>query len=427
MYLPRTLTARLERLVATFPVVVVSGARQVGKSTLLRHTLGRRFSMVVFDPVADVEGAREDPDLFLRSRTPPVILDEIQYVPQLVAAIKRRIDKDRTPGQYVLTGSHQWGVMRSLSESLAGRAVFLDLEGFSLAEAAGRGLDPPWLGAWLTDPEGFLGRPIRRLPAPFPVFEQVWRGSLPEARFLPADVLPDFFAAYQRTYIERDVRLMADVSDWYTFGRFVRLVAALTAQEINHSQLGRELGVTPQTAQRWLGILRATFQWHEVPAFTGNVIKRVSRRPKGYLADTGIACALQAIPSPEVLGGHPLWGALFETAVVGDIRKQCAALPTRPNLYHWRSHGGAEVDLVLEWGGRYYPIEIKAKSHPTARDASGLRAFRSAHPHLSIAPGLIIAPSETAYPVTENDHVIPWDVAAAEAGAGVQAGSTRSG
>ncbi|GAB4269566.1 MULTISPECIES: ATP-binding protein [Deferrisoma] len=411
MYLPRTLTARLERLVDTFPVVVVSGARQVGKSTFLRHTLGGRFAMVVFDPVADVQGAREDPDLFLNSRPPPVILDEIQYVPQLVSAIKRRIDADRTPGQYVLTGSHQWGILRSLSESLAGRAVFLDLEGFSLAEAAGRGLDPPWLGAWLADPEGCRRGRWERLPAPFPVFEQVWRGSLPEARFLPADVLPDFFRAYQRTYLERDVRLMADVSDWYTFGRFVRLVAALTGQEVNHSQLGRELGVTPQTAQRWLGILRATFQWHEVPAFTGNLIKRVSRRPKGYMADPGLACALQAIAAPEVLGGHPLWGALFETAVVGDLRRQCAALPARPNLYHWRSHGGAEVDLIVEWGGRFYPIEIKAKSHPTARDASGLRAFRAAHPGLPVAPGLIIAPADTAYPVTEQDLVVPWDVA----------------
>ncbi len=412
MYLPRTLTPRLERLVETFPVVVVTGARQVGKSTLLHHTVGRRAETVVFDPVADVEGAREDPDLFLENRSPPLILDEIQYAPEIVAAIKRRVDRDRSPGQYVLSGSQQWGVMRALSESLAGRAVFLDMEGFSLAEAAGQGLRRPWIAAWLEDPEGFIKGHPSRLPAPFPVYEQVWRGSLPEARFLPLDVIPEFFAAYQRTYIERDVRLLADVSDWHLFGRFVRLLAALTAQEINYSQLGRELGLAPQSARRWVAILKATFQWFEVPAFSGNVLKRVSKRPKGYLADTGLACALQAIPSPQVLGGHPLWGALFETAAVGDLRKQCGALSPRPNLYHWRSHGGAEVDLILEWGGRLYPVEIKAKSHPGRRDASGIAAFRKTYPRLPIAPGLVIAPVERPYPLTEQDYAVPWDVAA---------------
>lgn len=412
MYTPRHLTQRLYQLADHFPVVVVTGARQVGKSTLLQHTLGQRAEIVVFDPVVDVENARQDPELFLDNRPPPLILDEIQYAPELVASIKRRVDRDRRPGQYILTGSQQWGVLRSLAESLAGRAVFLDLEGFSLAEIAGKTASRPWLQVWLEEPEVLLTPPAGRLPLPRTLYAQLWRGWLPDAQTLPDELVADFHAAYQRTYIERDVRLLADISDWQLFGRFVRLTAALTAQEINYSQLGRELGLTPQTAGRWLSILKATFQWFEIPAYSGNAVKRVSSKPKGFVADTGVACAAQAISSPHAIGGHPLWGALFETAVAAELRKQCALLSPRPNLYHWRAYSGAEVDFLLEWNGTWFPIEVKAKSQPSRRDTGGLTAFRKAYPTLSIAKGLVIAPVDTVRPLAEDTYALPWDIAA---------------
>ncbi len=411
MYHERLLTDRLLRLFDTFPVVVISGARQVGKSTLLAHTLGRRMDTVVFDPVIDVENARQDPELFLDNRPAPVILDEIQYAPELIPAIKRRVDRDRRPGRYVLTGSQQWGVLRSVAESLAGRAVFLDLEGFTLAEAVLERGARPWLDRWLADPEGFIAARPSRLPGTRTLYEQLWRGFLPEAQFIPLDTVADFHAAYQRTYIERDARLLADVSDWQLFGRFLRLAAAMTAQEINASQFGRELGITPQTARRWFGILQATFQWFEVPSFSGNALKKVSKKPKGYIADTGLACACQAISTPEAIGGHPLWGALFETACVAEIRKQCGCLSPQPRLYHWRAHSGAEVDLLIEYNGRYYPVEIKATASPSRRHTSGLTAFRKQHPHLDIAPGLVLAPVNRIQRLSEHDYALPWDIA----------------
>jgi len=411
MYLERAITSRLLKLASTFPAVVLSGARQVGKSTLLRHVFGSKADIVVLDPVTDVENARRDPDLFLDNRRPPLVLDEIQYAPELVAAIKRRIDRDRSPGQYILTGSQQWGVLKSMSESLAGRAVFLDLEGFSLAELTGKAAPKTWLEAWVSDPAGFLSRPPGRLPPGRTLYEQIWRGFMPEAQFLDAEVLPDFHTAYQRTYVERDVRLLADISDFQLFGRFLRLATALTAQEINYSQLGRELGLTPQTAHRWLDILRSTFQWFELPAYSGNAVKRLSARPKGYASDTGLACALQAISSPHTLAGHPMLGALFETAVVAEIRKQASLLSPRPSLYHWRSHGGAEVDILIERDGVFFPIEVKARSHPDSRDTRGLSAFRKTYPRLRIAKGLIVAPTERLYPVSETDTAVPWDMA----------------
>lgn len=408
MYIPRHLAKRLHRLVSAFPVVVVSGARQVGKSTMVRQELPG-WDMVVLDPSIDVEGAREDPELFLANRPAPLIIDKIQYAPELVAALKRRVDQDRRPGLYLLAGSQQWAVMKAISESLAGRAVFLDLEGFSLAELARADEPSPWLHAWLEGPE-HIAEARQRLDLPWPPWEVLWRGSLPEACLQERDVVPDLLRAYRRSYIERDVRQLADLSDWQLFGRFLGLCAALTAQEINHSQLGRELGVSGPTARRWLAILRSTFQWYELPAWSGNAIKRVSGRSKGFIGDTGLACVAQAISTPTSLGGHPLLGALFETYVVGDIRRQCALLSPPPRLFHWRSHGGAEVDLLLERDGVLYPIEIKAKSRPTRRDTRGLTAFCAAHPGATIAPGLVVAPMERPQRLSQQAWAIPWDL-----------------
>lgn len=413
-YKSRILAAKLRRMVGQFPVVVVSGARQVGKSTLLKHELPD-WQAVVFDPVTDVGNARQDPDLFLDNHRSPLILDEIQFVPELVAAIKRRVDRSdtrsagRKAGMYVLTGSQQWSVLKSASESLAGRAVFLDLEGFSLAEITRAGIDDHWLKRYLESPEEFVASSPARLPVERTLYEQLWRGFLPEADSLESDWIGEFYRAYLRTYIERDVRLLSDVSDWQQFGRFVQLTAALTAQEVNRSQLGRELGITPQTAQRWLAMLRATFQWFEAPAYHGNAIKRISAKSKGYMTDTGLACTLQSISSPQTLSGHPLAGALFESAVAGEIRKLAGTLATPPNLYHWRTYAGGEVDLVLERDGVFYPIEIKLTSHPSRKDTRGIEAFRSTYPKLNIATGLVIAPVEHIERLSERVYTLPWD------------------
>ncbi|GJL54400.1 MAG: ATPase [Nitrospirales bacterium] len=411
MYKNRVLTRRLQRLSATFPVVVLSGARQVGKSTLIEHAFPPGTDCVVFDAVLDVGNARQDPDLFLDNHpSKPLLLDEIQYAPELVAAIKRRVDRNREPGQFILTGSQQWEVMKSLAESLAGRAVFVDLEGFSLAEMTGHADSPSWLVSWLEDPHEFINSNHQTILLQYTLYELLWRGFLPMATTVPLDTIPDFHDAYLKTHIERDVRLLADISEWQTFGRFVRLTAALTAQEINYSQLGREIGISPQTARRWLDMLKGTFQWFDVHAFSGNSLKRVTSKPKGFIADTGFACAAQRISSPVALEGHPLLGALFETAVAAEIRKQRALLSPKPHMYHWRSAGGAEVDLLLERDGKLFPMEIKVTSQPARRDARGIKAFRDSYPNLDIQPGLVIAPADRFQKISEDDYAMPWNV-----------------
>jgi len=408
-YIPRFISKRIDKLFQNFSCVIVTGARQVGKSTLLQH-LYPNIPCIVFDPVHDIQNARSDPELFLNNNPPPLILDEIQYAPELVSVLKRRIDQAKKARQYILTGSQQWGVLKQVAESLAGRAVLSHLEGFSLGEIATTQPSSSWLERWLTDPESFLRKRHSRLDIHRTLYEQLWRGFLPEAHFLDIDLIPDFHYSYQSTYIEKDIRLLADISDLQQFGRFVRLAAALTAQEINYSYLGREIGLTPQTAKRWLNLLTQTFEWFEIPAYSNNAVKKVSLKPKGYFADTGQVCFSQMISTKDALGGHPLWGAIFENAVVNEIRKQCYFLPTPPRMYHWRIHSGPECDCILERDGKFYPVEIKAKTRPTSRDAKGIQAFRKYHPNLNIQKGLVIAPAEEIYAITENDVVIPWDI-----------------
>ncbi len=408
MYAQRHLASRLAKLAGNFPVVVVSGARQVGKTTLLTHEFPGH-DLVVFDPSQDVEHARRDPDLFLANHPGEVILDEIQYAPELVSAIKRAVD--RAPGRmgrFLLTGSQQWQVLKSVAESMAGRAVFLDLEGFSLGECAQAPTGSGWVCRWLEQPERLLDGG-RRLPVSPTLYEQLWRGFLPRATQLDADLVPDYWAGYQRTYIERDARLLGDVSDWQQFGQFLRLCGALTAQEIGYSQLGRDIGVSPQTAQRWLRILVGTYQWFEVPAFGRNLVKRVSCKPKGYMADCGFACHCQHLATPASLAGHPAYGRLFETAVVGEVRKQLALLPGGASLYHWRSNGGAEVDLIVERNGIYHSLEVKGASNPAPRDASGLLAFRQAYPELRFGWSVVVAPMERPRRLAGEVVAIPWD------------------
>jgi predicted AAA+ superfamily ATPase len=410
MYKERILTAKLLKLAEAFPVVVVSGARQVGKTTLLRHVFPD-YDYTVFDPSIDLENARSEPDLFLRNHPAPAVLDEVQYAPELVSAIKRHVDAGGArPGMYLMSGSQQWQVLRSVAESLAGRAAFLDLRGFSLQELAGAGASPCWLTHWLEDPHAFVDR-ARQTDTHFTgsLWEWLWRGFLPRVSDLDEELVPEFWMGYHRTYVERDARLMADVEDWQQFGMFLRLVAALTAQEINYSQLGREIGMSPHTARRWLRILDGTFQWFEIPAFAGNLLKRVSSKPKGYLADTGLVCHHAQISSPKALGGHPLLGPLFETAMVNEILKQAGTLPGRTGFHHWRSAGGAEVDLLVERDAVLYPFEMKLTANPSQYDVSGLTAFRRAHRNLQIAPAALLCAVERPRWLTEDTAALPWN------------------
>ncbi len=415
---PRNAAHHLQSLFAAFPVVVVIGARQVGKTTLLREVFPA-LDYVVFDASLDLEQARSEPELFLKNHPAPVVLDEIQYAPELVASIKRAVDAHQArPGQFLLTGSQQWQVMSALAESLAGRVAFVELAGLSLSELSHSTPQAPnalWLARWMAaqeaDAQQAFADEVRARPTyTGSLAEWLWRGFMPKAQTLELGLVPDFWQGYHRTYVERDARLAGEVGDWHDFGRFVRLMSALTAQEINHSQLGREIGITPKTAQRWLRMMQATFQWFELPAFFANRIKRVSKSPKGYLMDTGLACHHAAMSSPQALGSHPLFGALFETAMVCELRKTMAFMGGSANLYHWRASTGAEVDCIIERDGWLHPIEVKLTAQPTRKQTLGLQAFRKAHPDQRIGHGLMLCAVDQPRWISEDVLALPWNV-----------------
>jgi uncharacterized protein len=406
-FINRHIRAKLSEMLQYFPVVVLSGARQTGKTTILRKMFPD-IEYVVFDSVIDLENARRDPDLFLKNHSTPLLLDEIQYAPELVSAIKRHIDRDRKNGQFIITGSQQWGILKNLSESLAGRAVFLDLYPFSVTELANKTGKKSWLEHYLDDPHGFMDKRIQPPRLQKKINDQLYCGWYPEAQNIPVSLISNFYASYIRTYIERDLRATAGVENYQQFGAFYRLAAALSAQEVNSSHFGREIGITPQTASRWIDLMKNTYQWISVPAFSLNTIKRISGKPKGYIADSGIMCASLALSSPQALLHHPSKGAIYETAAVGEIVKLATVIPATPQLHHFRSHGGAEVDLILERDGRYYPIEIKYQSNPTKKETRGIHAFRKTYSDLPIMPGIVLCPCEEIHRITETDIAVPF-------------------
>ena len=413
-YRQRHLEDRISRLRQAVPVILVLGARQAGKSTMLSH-LAPEADRIVFDPVIDVNNAREDPELFLDQYRPPLVLDEVQYVPNLLGVIKRRVDEDRRPGQYSLTGSQNLMLLGSVSESMAGRVAVLDLPFLSLAERCrGAATNRTWVeDLFAPDPVDRLrsrGRLAPRAMEPT-LASRLWRGGFPGHLDHDDAILPDLFASYMRTYIERDVRRVAAVEDAGLFARFVGLCAAHSGQEINHSRLGRELGVTYHTAQRWLAILQATYQWLEVPAFSGNPTKRLSGRPKGYFADTGLAAWTQRISSPTALMSNPIQGALFETHVVLDLLKQTQTMSHPPRAHHWRMHSGAEVDLVLERDGVLIAVEAKSSTRVTRADTRGIRAFRDIYPRLEHGIGVVVAAVRETALVADDIIAIPYDIA----------------
>lgn len=406
-YLERHLEKRLMRYAKVFKVVLVAGARQVGKSTLLQHVFPD-IKQIVFDPVQDLYGARSDPDQFLDTFGAPLILDEVQYAPELLPALKRRVDRSNTKGQYFLTGSQNLAVLRNVSESLAGRVGILRLDGMTPAEQYEEPHKISWLQTYLDNPESFAteaaGIPV--LQTNESLCEYLWRGQLPALIEFENEDIPAYLASYVETYVERDVRMMGNISDMAQFGRFLRLCGALTGQEIFQSQLGRELGINPKTARSWLNLLTWSYQWIELPAYSGNAIKKLSSKPKGHIQDSGLACYLNAIPTPESLLSSPAFGNIFESWGVGWLHRQIQRLALPPALYHWRTKNGAEVDVVMDYNGKLFPIEFKAASHLSKHDTRGLQAFQKTYKNAQI--GIVIYGGNVPYQISEHAVAIPW-------------------
>lgn len=332
---------------------------------------------VAFDTPSEIDTFRRDPDLFFAERPGPLLLDEVQRVPDIFNYVKREVD--RTPGtfRFFLSGSQSYDLMRGVSESLAGRAAILDLWPFAVCE--------PCVG-----PEQ-VQRMIDALRAPDrlgrmsgmtfgctsngDVCPAMLRGGYP--RVILNQVELDWLDAYRRSYLERDIRGMGAVHDLGRFDRFLRLVAGRTAQVLNKADLSRMLQVDNKTVDRWLSLLEQGYQAFRLPPWFGNVEKRLVKRPKVHIADSGLGLALQAIRTHEALTSAPHFGHMFESFVVMEIRKLYAHLGITPNLYFWAQPRSYECDLVIEQGGQLIPVEIKHARTLRPEDWAGIVAFQN--------------------------------------------------
>ncbi|MCB1159871.1 MAG: ATP-binding protein [Leptospiraceae bacterium] len=413
MEVDRLLKDKIQEIFSNFPILALIGARQVGKSTLIRQVFGDKLKTVVLDPIEDIGGARKDPDFFLQNHPPPLFLDEIQYVPELLPAIKRKVDKEKKKGMYILSGSQNFLLMKNISESLAGRVYIQELYSLCGKEEDQITNSPSFLSEWLQS-EGQLD--ISHIQAigssvqtpQEPLLKRVWKGGLPGLLHISESLISGYWKSYIQTYIERDIRVLSRVESLQTFGNFVALLSALTAGEINYNELGRELGIDRKTAIAWSELLQASFQWVEIPAYSGNAIKRISSKKKGYFTDTGLISFFQKIPSHNILASHPFLGRMVETYLFMEIYKLVSPYGMKPNFYHFRTHSGSEIDLILEYGGTLFPIEFKTKTHPGKNDARSFSVFRDTFPKLKIARGLIVCSIEAPQIISENGMAIPY-------------------
>lgn len=383
--IPRTLDETLRRLAQSFPVVAITGPRQSGKTTLARAVFADKPYVSLEDPI-ERAFAMEDPRGFLARFTKGAVFDEAQRWPDLFSYLQGMVDTERVPGRFVLTGSQQFGLLAGVTQSLAGRVGITRLLPLAFDElpAASRQLN---------------------------IDSIMLLGGYPLLHTQPV-AASDWFASYVATYIERDVRQVLHVKDMGAFQRFLRLCAGRSGQLLNLSALAGEAGISHSTARAWLSVLESSDLVFLLPPYHRNFGKRLVKTPKLYFLDTGLACWLLGIRSPEVLALHPSRGALFETWVVAEFVKGRFNLGLPADLYFWRDNNGLEADLIFEIGARLQPVEIKSgqtvtRDYVRAGQASGRFAGDEALP-----PWLIYGGNESYE--RSGIRVIGWrDIASA--------------
>ena len=361
-------------------MVVVTGLRQSGKSTLLTEQedlRGRRY--VSLDEFAQLAAAQRNPDAFVDVEQ-PLTIDEAQRCPELFLAIKRAVDRDRAAGRYLLSGSVNLALLERVSESLAGRAVYLTLHPFHRRELAGGGPGPPVLRLLLENPQAAAERALRRVTT-----ADVLRGGMPPVALGQIAEPALWFQGYHQAYLERDVRELSRVTDLVGFRQLLRLAALRTGQVLKVSEIGRDAKMSATTAGRYLSLLEASFVVRRLPPYLGNRSRRVIKSPKLYVSDSGLAASLMGIDDVSQAADDPLFGALLETYVAHNLSALIEAHWPRAQLHYWHVQGRHEVDFVIESGRSCVAIEVKRSSRWRQRDLSGLRAFRDSTPHCRAA------------------------------------------
>lgn len=330
----RTLEKKLKRVSRTFPVIMLSGPRQSGKTTLVRNLFSTK-PYVSFENIDTQEYALNDPRSFLASYPKGAIFDEVQRVPSIFSYLQGIVDEKKEAGLFILTGSHHFLLLEKISQSLAGRAAILHLLPFSFDEIRGTRFEPKSLE------------------------DAIFTGMFPAVYDKRADPL-DWYPSYISTYVERDVRLVKNIGDLITFQKFMKMCAARTAQILNLSSIANDCGITHNTAKAWISVLEASFIVHLIQPHHANLAKRLVKSPKLYFHDTGLVCSLLNIQSKKEIETHAQRGALFETFIFSEFIKKRFNAGKRSNLYFWRDKTGHEIDCVIENASSTCLVEIKS-------------------------------------------------------------------
>ena len=414
-YIHRTIETKLDEMYGNFPSILVTGARQSGKSTVLQYITTQKkqkINKVSLDDITERTMAIEDPENFLRTHGVPLIIDEFQYAPNLLSYIKIKIDDARKNEMfgdgkevgtlYYLTGSQIFETMENITESLAGRVGIIDLYPLSTREIYKLNDE-----IFIPDIEILKKKQTLKYEYMNNIFDRIFRGSYPELYKNQKINLEAFFSSYLRTYIERDVRKIINIQDEPKFMKFISSLAARTGQEFNASDIAKDVGVDSETISKWTGVLSNTYIIFLLQPHMNNNIGRIIKRPKIYFMDTGLACYLTGYVSSETLQRSAYSGPIFETYIISEIVKSYTNNQRDPkkHLYYYRDNNGKEIDLLVIHENNIYPVEIKKGANP-GKDA--IKNFDIVNKFEMNSPnGIVICLSKDIHALDEKNYMIP--------------------
>jgi predicted AAA+ superfamily ATPase len=380
MWITRKYEKTLKTLSEQFPAVVVTGSRQVGKTSLVQKVFPD-YTYVTLDIPAIAAQAENHPEAFIKGHPEPLIIDEVQYAPSIFRYLKIAIDKNKRPGRFILTGSQHFLLMQGVSESMAGRCGVINMLNLSSSEIQ------EGVGAYSEN-------------------DYLIKGGYPELYAKPEIDFHFWCSSYLATYLERDVRNILNVGSLRDFDRFLRAVAIRTSQILSYSDLARDVGISPNTAKKWISVLHASGQIVLLEPYYRNLGKRLVKSPKLYMCDTGLALFLMGFETFESVINHPIIGAIWETHVLMQVIKHFQALGKNRPLWFWRTIHGAEVDLLIEQGGRFVAVESKFSENPDIKALKGINALEKFYGEDSVTAGLIASRTSNPYPLSKKVQVI---------------------